>query len=149
MIKNKTNSESKEIKIKEVKTKDKLKKPKKEGSTRRARRIKPEILHAYIPKHEVLNSEELEEFKKKYSVSKLPEIFVSDPAIRHLEIKIGSVIRITRINNIIGNTLYYRRVVRDLKFSSDSEQGEGDDSFDFGTGDSSSSKGAEDNFNFD
>jgi len=80
--------------------------------TRRQRRLKEEIKHNYIPSHDVLTEEEvLELSKKKIDPDKLPFIYISDPAIRHIEVKVGDVIIIKRLNPLVGETVYYRRVI--------------------------------------
>ncbi len=80
--------------------------------TRRQRRLKEEIKHNYIPSHDVLTEEEvLELAKKKIEPDKLPFIYISDPAIRHMEVKVGDVIIIKRYNPLVGETVYYRRVI--------------------------------------
>jgi len=41
----------------------------------------------------------------------LPKIFSTDPAIRHLNVKKGDVIKITRKSPTAGETIYYRVVI--------------------------------------
>jgi DNA-directed RNA polymerase subunit H len=85
---------------------------KKRKTGKRVRKIKEEITHCYVPKHELLTSEEIDKLIEVGVTSEsLPKIFVSDPGICHLEIKPGDVIRITRKNPQIGDTVYYRVVV--------------------------------------
>jgi len=104
----------------------KIREPKEDGSedldaigsyrkTRRQRRLKEEIKHSFIPSHEVLTETEVADLKEKNRIEpeKLPYIYITDPAIRHIEVKIGDVIRIKRSNPIAGETYYYRRVVDD------------------------------------
>ena len=45
------------------------------------------------------------------SIKQLPQILLSDPAIQHLNAKIGDVIRITRNSQTVGETSYYRVVI--------------------------------------
>lgn len=80
---------------------------------KRARKIKDEIKHVFIPKHEVLTSEEVEELilKENINPEKLPIIFISDPGIAHLEVVPGNIIKITRKNRTVGEILYYRKVI--------------------------------------
>ena len=70
--------------------------------------------HELVPKHEVLTKEEKEELLRKYGITikELPRILSSDPAIRNLNAKVGDVIKITRKDEIIGENVYYRVVVR-------------------------------------
>jgi DNA-directed RNA polymerase subunit H len=88
-------------------------KGKKRKVKKRARKVKEEIKHSYIPKHEVLSAEELEKLisEKNLNPEKLPLIFMADPGIAHLEVKPGDVIKITRKNRVIGEVLYFRKVV--------------------------------------
>jgi DNA-directed RNA polymerase subunit H len=70
------------------------------------------IEHFLIPKHELLKEDEAKKVLEKYGVGKdqLPKIRSDDPAIQHLEVKKGDVIRISRKEDHIDNT-YYRVVV--------------------------------------
>jgi len=70
------------------------------------------IEHFLIPKHELLKEDEMKKVLEKYDVTKdqLPKIRSDDPAIQHLEVKKGDVIRIMRKEDHIENT-YYRIVV--------------------------------------
>jgi len=92
----------------EPKGKGKRKKVKK-----RTRKIKEEIKHTYIPKHETVSADDLEKliFEQNIMPEKLPFIFVADPGIAHLEVKVGDVIKITRKNRVIGEVIYYRKVI--------------------------------------
>jgi len=92
----------------ETKGKGKKKKVKK-----RARKIKEEIKHSYIPKHEIVSADELEKLISEQNINpeKLPLIYIADPGIAHLEVKVGDVIKITRKNRIIGDVIYYRKVI--------------------------------------
>jgi DNA-directed RNA polymerase subunit H len=69
--------------------------------------------HVLVPKHEIISESEKEELLKRYGISlrQLPRILVSDPAIKHLNPKIGDVIRIRR-KGPTGETEYYRVVVK-------------------------------------
>lgn len=68
--------------------------------------------HTLVPKHELLSEKEKEELLKKYGVTlkQLPRILLSDPAIRHLNAKVGDVIKITRKSPTAGTSIYYRVV---------------------------------------
>jgi len=107
-------------------TKIKIREPKEDGTedtdevasyrkTRKQRRLKEEIKHSFIPLHEVLTEDEVFQLKEKNKIEpdKLPYIYITDPAIRHIEVKVGDVIRIKRSNPIAGETYYYRKVVDD------------------------------------
>ena len=41
----------------------------------------------------------------------MPKILITDPAIKHLQIKAGDIIKIIRRSKFIGNSVYYRVVV--------------------------------------
>ncbi len=68
------------------------------------------IEHVLIPKHEIVKEDEVEEILKTYNITKenLPKIKIYDPAIVHLNPKVGDVIRIHRPDE---KTFYYRVVV--------------------------------------
>gem|GEM_PF-1298542 len=105
--------EKKEIEIEKPKKKtkkDKLEKSK--VRKKRDRKIKEEIIHEFVPKHSLLTEEEKEELSQKLNVDNLTHILISDPGIRHLEVKPGSIIKINRTNPKIGDVLYYRLVVK-------------------------------------
>ena len=88
-------------------------KGKKRKVKKRARKVKEEITHSYIPKHEIIVGEELEKLISEQNLNpeKLPLIFIADPGIAHLEVKVGDVIKISRKNKTIGEVIYYRKVV--------------------------------------
>lgn len=67
------------------------------------------IDHFLIPKHELLKEDEQKKVLEKYGITKdqLPKIRSDDPAIQHLEVKKGDIIRITRKENHIEN-IYFR-----------------------------------------
>ena len=69
--------------------------------------------HAYVPKHEIVLKDEVQEIIKKYNcrLVELPLIFVTDPAIVGLGVKPGDLIKITRSSSTAGQAVYYRYVV--------------------------------------
>ncbi|HLC62946.1 MAG TPA: DNA-directed RNA polymerase subunit H [Candidatus Nanoarchaeia archaeon] len=69
--------------------------------------------HIFVPKHYKLSDEEKNEFLESNNVSKaqLPKIDKEDPAIKHLDVKKGDVIKITRKSPTTGESLFYRIVV--------------------------------------
>ena len=71
--------------------------------------------HYLVPKHVILSEEEKKELLEKYkvSLSDLPKIKISDPALRNLNVKPGDVVKIIRNNPWIGEEIYYRVVVED------------------------------------
>ncbi len=121
-IENQKPKKGKDIEIEKPKKekKPKVEKPKKEKKEKkssvrkkRERKVKDQIVHEYIPEHVALTEEEIEEFSKKINCENLPHILISDPGIRHLEVKPGAVIKIKRFNPKIGIVYYYRLVVND------------------------------------
>ena len=69
--------------------------------------------HVLVPKHTKLGEKSRKELLQKYNVSKdqLPKISAKDPAILHLEIKAGDIIKIERNSPTAGKSDYYRVVV--------------------------------------
>ncbi|MFH1056053.1 MAG: DNA-directed RNA polymerase subunit H [Candidatus Altiarchaeota archaeon] len=60
-----------------------------------------------------MSPEETQGVLDKYNVTrdKMPQIISADPAIKHLNAKVGDIIKIMRTNEYIGNSIYYRVVV--------------------------------------
>jgi DNA-directed RNA polymerase subunit H len=71
--------------------------------------------HYLVPKHIILSEEEKKELLEKYkvSLSDLPKIKISDPALKNLNAKPGDIVKIIRNNPMIGEEIYYRVVVED------------------------------------
>jgi len=68
--------------------------------------------HELVPKHEIISEKEKEELIKKYgSLKNFPRIYSNDPQAKLLNAKPGDVIKITRYNNVIGESVYYRVVI--------------------------------------
>lgn len=68
--------------------------------------------HELVPKHEIISAKEKEELIKKYgNLRNFPRIYSSDPQVKLLNAKPGDVIKITRYNEITGESVYYRVVV--------------------------------------
>ena len=71
--------------------------------------------HEYVPKHEVItNKKEIEDIKTKYllkNLYQLPLILNMDPICKYLDIKAGSVVKITRPSPTAGEYILYRYVV--------------------------------------
>lgn len=76
---------------------------------------KDEIQHSLIPKHEKLSEAEKKRILEQFKATNddLPKILISDPAIRHIDIKPGDVIKITRNSPTAVKYVYYRGVVSD------------------------------------
>ena len=73
------------------------------------------IAHMYVPKHEVVSDKEKEELVKKYNASpeQFPQILVSDPVVRAIDAKPGDLIKVTRVSQTAGESVFYRFVVVD------------------------------------
>ncbi|MBW2975786.1 DNA-directed RNA polymerase subunit H [Candidatus Woesearchaeota archaeon] len=69
--------------------------------------------HALVPEHVKLNDKEKEELLKMYHISlnELPKIKKNDPAISHLNVKNGDVIKIIRKSPTAGESIFYRGVI--------------------------------------
>jgi DNA-directed RNA polymerase subunit H len=68
--------------------------------------------HTLVPKHEVCTQEERKHVLEHYKIqpNQLPRINAHDPAIRHLGVKIGDIIRVTRASETAGDAEFYRIV---------------------------------------
>lgn len=68
--------------------------------------------HHFVPKHSKAGDSEAKMVLEKYKITakSLPKILKDDPAIAHLEAKIGEVIKIERESKTAGNSVYYRVV---------------------------------------
>lgn len=68
--------------------------------------------HILVPPQSKLNEKEKQELLEKYNISskQLPKIIKNDPAIAHLNVKVGDIIKIERASVTAGNTPYYREV---------------------------------------
>lgn len=71
------------------------------------------LVHELVPKHEILSAEEADLLIEKFNIStsQLPNILLSDPALKGLDAKEGDVIRITRNNPVTGTGRAYRTVI--------------------------------------
>ncbi len=69
--------------------------------------------HILVPKHEKLSEKDKKELLEQLGVNldRLPTIHLKDPAIASLSVKIGDIIKITRIDPTTLNSLYYRVVI--------------------------------------
>ncbi len=70
------------------------------------------IKHILIPEHIKLSEKEKKELLERYHITtnELPKIMRSDPAIAHLKVKPGDVIKIIRKSPTAGKSIYYRVV---------------------------------------
>ena len=69
--------------------------------------------HVLVPKHIKLTEKEKKELLEKYNITlrELPKILKKDPAIRHLNLKQGDIIKIIRKSQTAGEAIFYRGVV--------------------------------------
>ena len=72
------------------------------------------LAHFLVPKHTKATKEEVEEFLNKYNIElyQLPKIKKTDPAIKHLDVSVGDVIKIERKSlSSEGSYIIYRLVI--------------------------------------
>ena len=76
---------------------------------------KDELKHKLIPVHTKLSEKDKKEFLEQYKVdpTEIPKIFESDPALRHMDVKPGDIIKIERKSPTAGKTVFYRGVISD------------------------------------
>lgn len=76
------------------------------------REFKP-LEHKLVPKHEILNEDEVKKLLSEYLIEKeqLPKIRISDPAAIAIKAKIGDVIQIIRQSPTAGKAFFYRMVI--------------------------------------
>lgn len=70
--------------------------------------------HSYVPKHELLSTEDMNDIMKKYSIknkSQFPIILKSDPVARYYDFKPGQLIKIYRSSTATGESITYRYCV--------------------------------------
>ena len=69
--------------------------------------------HILVPKHEVLQPEEVQTLCAKYNITlaQLPKVKSNDPGLASLNVKSGDVIKITRKSETALKTVYYRMVI--------------------------------------
>jgi len=69
--------------------------------------------HQLASKHKKVSDSERESLFKKYNIDSksLPKINKNDPAIVHLNLKQGDVVKVVRKSKTAGKTDYYRGVI--------------------------------------
>ena len=70
--------------------------------------------HSFVPKHEILSSEEALDIQKRYAIknkSQFPIILKTDPVARYYDIKAGQLVNITRASTATGENITYRYCV--------------------------------------
>ncbi|MBN1175796.1 DNA-directed RNA polymerase subunit H [Candidatus Woesearchaeota archaeon] len=70
------------------------------------------LQHVLVPKHEKISDKDKKNLFEQYQISEkdLPKIPITDPAIRHMSLKVGDVIKITRVSPTAGHVYFYRGV---------------------------------------
>lgn len=71
------------------------------------------LKHEYVPRHEVLTDEEVEEVLDEYDITreKLPRIQNTDPGALSVRARPGDVLKITRKSETAGEAIAYRLCV--------------------------------------
>jgi DNA-directed RNA polymerase subunit H len=69
--------------------------------------------HALVPKHEILSPESKKHLLTQFNATEeqFPFIFSTDPVVREVGAKPGDMMKITRVSDTAGETIYYRFVV--------------------------------------
>jgi len=69
--------------------------------------------HELVPKHVKMSEKECKELFETYGVAQinLPRISKTDPAIQHLKVKEGDIIKIIRESPTAGEAVFYRVVM--------------------------------------
>ncbi len=76
--------------------------------------VKPDVSkHVLVPEHTIMNKKEIEELRKEYKLDlkQLPKIKITDPVVKLIGADVGDVLKIKRISQTMGESLYYRFVV--------------------------------------
>ncbi|MAE13275.1 DNA-directed RNA polymerase subunit H [Candidatus Woesearchaeota archaeon] len=73
----------------------------------------PDITHVLVPEHQKISDKEKEELLKKYGLTgqELPKINSKDPAISHLALKVGDIVKIKRKSPTAKVSTFYRVVI--------------------------------------
>ncbi len=71
--------------------------------------------HIMVPNHTKLNVQEKKELLEQYKINlnNLSKIRFSDPAIAHLKVKEGDIIKVVRDSATVTTATYYRGVIHD------------------------------------
>ena len=80
-----------------------------------AEKKKIPIKHILSPKHEKLSDDEKSKLLEFHNITikDLPKILISDPAIKHMDVKENDVIKITRNSYTSGTSVFYRGVINE------------------------------------
>lgn len=73
------------------------------------------LKHVLVPIHEKMSDADKKLLFEQYLISEkdLPKIPITDPAIRHMDLKVGDVIKITRSSPTAGKVYFYRGVANE------------------------------------
>ena len=69
--------------------------------------------HRLVPKHELINSEEIDNLMKKHNLvskNQLPYIDRNDAVIKYYNFKPGNICKITRTNDVSSEVIFYRLI---------------------------------------
>jgi len=68
--------------------------------------------HVLVPTHTIVSEAEKKKINEKYNLTgiELPRIHKEDPAIAHLKVKPGDIVKIFRKSSTAGQAIFYRRV---------------------------------------
>ncbi len=75
---------------------------------------KTDILkHALVPAHEIMSKKDVKEMLDRYNITRgqLPKIMSNDPAVKMINAEPGEVLKITRVSETAGRSIFYRVVV--------------------------------------
>ncbi|MCK5487067.1 MAG: DNA-directed RNA polymerase subunit H [Desulfobacterales bacterium] len=69
--------------------------------------------HNSVPKHEIIQEDEIKSVLENCQIEKgqLPKLKDSDPVAKELGAEVGDIVKITRISQTAGESLYYRLVI--------------------------------------
>ena len=76
---------------------------------------KGKLIPELVPEHSKLSDNEAKALLKTYNITirEMPKILMSDPAIAHLRVKEGDIIKIKRKSRTAGQIRYYRGVIKE------------------------------------
>ncbi len=74
-----------------------------------------QIEHELVPEHSKLSEKDAKDLLKIYSLTirEIPKILITDPAIAHLDVKEGDIIKIKRNSRTAGETVFFRGVIKE------------------------------------
>lgn len=80
-----------------------------------AEKKKIPVKHTLVPEHIKLSDDERKKLLDFHNITirDLPKILISDPAIKHLDVKENDIIKILRTSSTAGKSVFYRGVVNE------------------------------------